>query len=299
MIHILDLHYRAPRTIASFVIDTPEGPVVIETGPESCFAALEKGLAGFGYSREDVRHVFVTHIHLDHAGAAWRFAQHGATIYVHPKGAPHLADPSKLWASATRIYGDQMRTLWGRMEPVGGSQIRTLADGQVITFGNTKVKALEAPGHAPHHLAFQVEDALFGGDAAGVRIGGGPAVPPCPPPDIHVEGWRETLARIRSLGLDTLYLTHFGAYTDVESHLDTLEETLHRWSQWIKNQLRSGKAQEQITPLFEHKVAAELLQAGLSQAEVSEYEIADPAWMSVQGLSRYWQKFHPEEILAT
>ncbi len=295
-IHTLDLQDRAPRVIAAFVLDTAEGPVLFETGPESRFSALVDGLKGLGYSPQDIRHVFVTHIHLDHAGAAWRFAQSGSRIYVHPKGAPHLIDPSKLWASATRIYGEQMETLWGHMGSVPENQVRVLQDGDTVSIGEVSIKAIETPGHAGHHHAFQIGDALIAGDVTGVRIGRGPVLPPCPPPDINLEVWSDSIAKIRSLKPKTLYLTHFGEFTDVARHLEALETVLADWGEWMRLQLKEGKSREQIVPEFEAYVAQQLRQAGLSEAEVEEYEFADPAWMSVDGLMRYWNKFHPEEV---
>lgn len=296
MIHTLDLHDRAPRVIASFVLETSEGPVLFETGPESRFPALLDGLRSLGHSAQDVRHVFVTHIHLDHAGAAWRLAETGATVYVHPKGAPHLADPSKLWASASRIYGDQMETLWGRIGSVPESQIRVLQDGEKVSIGGAEIRAIETPGHASHHHAFLIKDALIGGDITGVRIGRGPVLPPCPPPEINVEVWGDSLAKVRASRPKRLYLTHFGEFTDVDGHLDALEDTLSDWAEWMRRRLKERKSREAIVPEFEAYVSEQLRRAGLSEAEVQEYEFADPSWMSVDGLMRYWSKFHPEEV---
>lgn len=296
MIHTLDLHDRAPRVIASFVLETSEGPVLFETGPESRFPALVEGLRTLGYTPQDIRHVFVTHIHLDHAGAAWRFAQTGSRIYVHPKGAPHLADPSKLWASASRIYGDQMEPLWGQMGRVPEGQIQALNDGDIVDIGGNHIEAVGTSGHANHHHAYRIGGALIGGDVTGVRIGRGPVLPPCPPPDINVEVWGDSIAKVRSLRPETLYLTHFGPFSDVDAHLDTLEATLSDWAEWMRRQLKEGKSREAIVPEFEAYVGEQLRRAGLSEAEVQEYEFADPSWMSVDGLMRYWSKFHPEEV---
>jgi glyoxylase-like metal-dependent hydrolase (beta-lactamase superfamily II) len=296
MIHTLDLLDRAPRVIASFLLETSEGPVVLETGPESRFEVLESALHQHGYAVRDVRHVFVTHIHLDHAGAAWRFAEHGATVYVHPKGAPHLIDPGKLWASATRIYGDQMEALWGRMGHVPPAQVRALEDRERVRIGEFTIEALDTPGHANHHHAYRIDSALVAGDVAGVRIGRGPVLPPCPPPEIHVETWQQSLARLRGLGLQTLYLTHFGPVTDVQSHLAALEARLLDWADWMRRRLKAGKTRDEIVSEFEAYVAAELHAAGLNDEEVREYEYADPAWMSVDGLIRYWSKHHPKAI---
>lgn len=297
MIHIIDLHDRAPRVIAAFLLETGAGPVLFETGPESRFSVLLDGLNSLGYAASDIRHVFVTHIHLDHAGAAWRMAERGATIYVHPKGAPHLADPSKLWASAGRIYGEQMEALWGQMGYVPEGQIEIVQDGQVIRMGEVEIRALETPGHAYHHHAYLVGEALIGGDVTGVKIGRGPVLPPCPPPEIHIEAWRESLAKIRALKPRKIYLTHFGQTEDVGSHLEALEARLLEWADWIKQKLQAGLTREQMVPAFEAYVAATLQSAGLSEEEVQEYEFADPAWMSVDGLVRYWNKHHPEEVM--
>jgi len=298
VIRILDLHDRAPRVIASFLLETKEGPVLFETGPESRFSVLLDGLNSLGYAASDVKHVFVTHIHLDHAGAAWRMAERGATIYVHPKGAPHLADPSKLWASASRIYGDQMEALWGRMGYVPEGQIEIVQDGQVIQIGEFQIQALETPGHAYHHHAYRLGDVLIGGDITGVKIGRGPVLPPCPPPEIHIELWCESLARLRQLNLRQIYLTHFGPTEEVGPHLGALEARLLEWADWIKQKLKAGLTREEMVGAFEAYVAATLRAAGLSQEELQEYEFADPSWMSVDGLVRYWNKHHPEEVMS-
>jgi glyoxylase-like metal-dependent hydrolase (beta-lactamase superfamily II) len=298
VIHTIDLHDRAPRVIASFLLETNGGPVLFETGPESRFSVLLDGLNTLGYAASEVKQVFVTHIHLDHAGAAWRFAELGARVYVHPRGAPHLIDPSKLWASATRIYGDKMEELWGQMGFVPESQIEILHDGDTVALGDLSVRAIETPGHANHHHAFLLGDILFGGDVTGVKIGRGPVLPPCPPPEIHLEAWRESIAKVRALQPSSIYLTHFGPTAEVGPHLDALEARLLDWANWIKTGLKAGLSREQMVQEFEAYVAAGLRAAGLSEEEVQEYEFADPSWMSVDGLVRYWNKHHPEEVLA-
>lgn len=298
MLHTIDLHDRAPRVIASFLLETSQGPVLFETGPESRFSVLLDGLNSLGYAASDIKHVFVTHIHLDHAGAAWRFAELGSTIYVHPKGAPHLIDPSKLWASATRIYGEKMEELWGQMGYVPEGQVEILQDGDTVKVGEAVVQALETPGHANHHHAFLIGNALIGGDVTGVKIGRGPVLPPCPPPEIHIEVWRESIAKVRALKLGKIYLTHFGETENVGPHLDALEAKLVEWADWMKARLKAGLTREQIVLEFEAYVAATLRAAGLSEEEVQEYEFADPSWMSVDGLVRYWNKHHPQEVMA-
>ncbi|MFN4070699.1 MAG: MBL fold metallo-hydrolase, partial [Thermus caldifontis] len=231
MVKVLDLHFQgAEGVIASFLLESKEGPVLMETGPESTYPRLEAALRQEGVDPKEVRHVFVTHIHLDHAGAAWRFAELGATVYVHPRGAPHLVDPSRLLASAERIYGAMLKPLWGELKGIAQAQVRALADGEVVDLGGLRVQALETLGHASHHHAYLVEGLLFAGDVAGVRIAPGPVLPPTPPPDIHLESWYASLDRILALRPEALYLTHFGPYRDVEAHLLALREVLEEWA---------------------------------------------------------------------
>ena len=178
-----------------------------------------------GFAAKDVRHVFLSHIHFDHAGAAWRFAKLGATIYVHPRGAPHLLDPTKLIDSATRIYGDAMKRLWGQFAPIAEQSVMVLHDMDVVRVGPFEVRAIATPGHASHHNVYQWEDNVFGGDVAGVRLGGGPPVPPFVPPELHIESWQESIEKIHALNAKKLYLPHFGPIMgSVSAHLDALDE---------------------------------------------------------------------------
>src|SRR5512140_3098405 len=146
-VSLLDLHFHVEGTVGAFLVRTPEGPVLVETGPESLYGNLRTAVEAQGHALEDIRHVFVTHIHLDHAGAAWRLARHGAKVYVHPKGAAHLVDPGKLLASAQRIYQDDMDRLWGGLEPIPADQVVAVEDGQAIDLGGLKLHALHTPGH--------------------------------------------------------------------------------------------------------------------------------------------------------
>ena len=297
MVRVLDLQFQgAKRVIASFLLETKEGPILIETGPESAYPRLVAALEAEGFAPEEVRHVFVTHIHLDHAGAAWRLAELGARVYVHPKGAPHLVDPSKLLASAERIYGDQLKPLWGELRGIPQDRLRALQDGEVVEVGGVRVQALETLGHASHHHAYLVEEAVFAGDIAGVRIAPGPVLPPTPPPDIHLESWYASLDRLLALRPEALYLTHFGAYSDVESHLLALREVLEAWAVWVLHRLKEGLSQEEMTRRFEAYWREGLAKAGVDAAGMRLYELADPPFMNLQGLVRYWQKHHPEAL---
>lgn len=291
MIHVLDLHFlNIPQAIAAFVIETSAGPVLIETGPYSTYDHLKKGLQDKGFSIADIRHVLLTHIHFDHAGAAWALAEQGAQIYVHPFGAKHLTHPEKLVSSARRIYQDDMDRLWGNMKPIAEDLLNEVGHEQELAFGDTKVKAWHTPGHAVHHIIWQVGDVLFTGDVAGVRISHGLVEPPCPPPDIHVETWQESIRLMYSLHPKALYLTHFGKVEDIEIHLDTLEKQLIDWADWIRMKMDKGQTVEEITPDFTAYVANQLKVSGANVDTIAQYEAANPSWMSVAGLMRYWNK---------
>ncbi len=294
--YLLDLHFKGlPETIAAFLIETEAGPVLVETGPHSTFPALREGLARYGYAPSDVRAVFLTHIHLDHAGAAWALAEAGADIYVHPLGARHLLQPDRLMESARRIYGEEMDRLWGEMRALPAERLKTVAHGEAISVGAEVFTAWHTPGHAVHHIVWQWGDSAFTGDVAGVKIGQGILAPPCPPPDIQIEDWRASIALLRSLPLKTLYLTHYGPVFDIAAHLDTLEANLLSWAQWMLPHFEKKTPPEEVTPLFQQFVKDELVAAGLDETGIRQYEAANPAWMSVAGLLRYWTKKREKE----
>ncbi len=289
-IRIIDLHFQnAAQTIAAFLIKTGAGPVLIETGPMSTWGWLEQGLAAHDLRPADIRHVLLTHIHLDHAGAAWKLAELGAQVYVHPKGRDHLADPSKLVSSATQIYGDHMDSLWGPMQAIPEDRLQVLQDGVALDFGDVTIVPWFTPGHAVHHTAFQFGDWVFTGDVAGVKINGGPPLPPCPPPDIDVALWDASMKRIMGLAPKGLFLTHYGLVTNVGEHFDQLGEALHGWADWIKPHYDSGTPVETVTKDFIAYTAAAYRKLGMSKEDIQLYEYANPSWMSVTGLLRYWK----------
>ncbi len=174
----------------------------VETGPGSTLKNLLARLADYGYGPTDIDHVLVTHIHLDHAGAAGWWAQQGAQVYVHHVGAKHLIYPTKLLASAQRIYGDQLDSLWGETLPAPETQVTALYDGDQVEVGGLSITALDTPGHASHHHVYQLEDIAFTGDAAGIQIPGPYFVDlPAPPPEFNLELWQHTIERLLSLPL--------------------------------------------------------------------------------------------------
>jgi glyoxylase-like metal-dependent hydrolase (beta-lactamase superfamily II) len=298
MIHILDTQHLGRRgIIAATALETEDGLALFDTGPESTFANVEKEIRKLGFDPRDVHNVFLSHIHFDHAGAAWRFAEMGATIHVHPRGAPHLIDPRKLVASATRLYGDKMEQLWGKFSAIDPGRVRVLEDKDVVRVAPFEIRAIATPGHAGHHHVYQWNDNVFGGDVAGVRLGNGPPAPPFVPPELEIESWRESIGKIRRLNPANLYLPHFGLVPgNISSHLDDLEERVIRWSIWFRDRLRAGDDEQKITTAFAEDVAAELRALGASESEVADYEHADPSFMAVSAATRYWRKHHPEQV---
>jgi glyoxylase-like metal-dependent hydrolase (beta-lactamase superfamily II) len=304
-IHILDTRQLGHAGIvAATALETNDGIALFDTGPESTFDNVIVDLRKVGFDAKDVRHVFLSHIHFDHAGAAWRFAQLGVKIYVHPRGAPHLIDPTKLVESATRIFGADMERFWGRFAPIPAERVKILEDNDIVRVAPFEIRAIATPGHASHHHVYHWNENVFGGDIAGVRIGNGPPIPPFVPPELHVESWRQSIAKIRSLNPVNLYLPHFGKVAgSISEHLDLLDERIVRWSEWFREKIRSGANDEQLRTDFaalEHSEIGTLgtrhnRQSG-SDTLVTLYEAADPSYMAVGAAVRYWNKFHPDEV---
>ncbi len=291
MINILDLEFQGhQKVVAAFLVETEAGPILFETGPHSCFPILRKRLKELGYGLADVQHVFLTHIHLDHAGAAWAFAEKGAKIYVHPFGARHLAAPERLMESARRIYLDQMDVLWGDMKAIPASQLVEVAHGATFSVGSIQVRSWHTPGHAVHHIAWQIDGHIMTGDVAGARISNGPVVPPCPPPDINIEDWEQSIRLILELNPTDLYLTHFGKVTEVEQHFSQLNSILWDWANWMKPHWENGREEAVVTPIFQEYTRQQLIDKGVREEDLKRYENANPSWTSVAGLMRYWRK---------
>ncbi len=289
---IIDLNFFMTETIASYVIETGEGPILIETGPETVFENLKSGLSDLGYAPSDVKHVFVTHIHLDHSGGAWRLAETGSTIYVHPVGAPHLIEPEKLMKSATRIYGeDNMKRLWGEVGGIDKDRVVAIEDGQSINIGGVEIRVVETAGHAGHHHCYLIENALFTGDTAGCLMAGGPMIPATPPPEIHIEKWNASIDKMRQISPDVLYLTHFGGYTDVGPMLDSAAEKIEEWSEWIGQRVSAGKSDEEVTEEFGAYLSEIFEREGVNEEVYKKYDLMAPYHMNAGGLIRYWKKY--------
>jgi len=250
-------------------LETADGPALFDCGPTTCIDALKEGLRARGVELHDVRHLLLSHIHLDHAGAAGVLVREHPALRVHVSeiGAPHLVDPSRLEASARRLYGSTFDDLWGELAPVPEESVHVVGDRVV------GLECFPTPGHASHHVSYlDADGTLFAGDAAGVRIQPHAAVlPPTPPPEFDLETWLSTLDEIERRAPARLALIHFGVADDVERHLGELRRRLAEWV-----------ALDGVTE-------AEFTQT-VGQDVDESYERAMPYWQSYAGLKRYWEK---------
>jgi glyoxylase-like metal-dependent hydrolase (beta-lactamase superfamily II) len=292
-IHTLDLNFRSRSgTIGAYLVPHPEGCILIETGPGSTINNLIAGMEDIGYEVPDVTDVFLTHIHLDHAGAAGWWAQHGAQIHVHEYGTPHLINPHKLLASASRLYGDMMDTLWGEFLPVQEDRLSIMHDQEVCQIGNLTILALNVPGHASHHLVYLIEDACFSGDIGGIRLSPRQYISlPMPPPEFHLEKWRESIHRIQQHHPKRIIPTHFGVYSDADWQLQAVLDELDEVEAWMEAKLPSNPSLEELRQQF---IAFEQIRAekyGVSRETADAQQIANPSFMSADGILRYWTKY--------
>lgn len=294
MVEIVDLNFQGqPAVIASYVLRGPRGVALIETGPASTYPALKAGLSRLGIELAQVTDVLVTHIHLDHSGAAgWMARETGATVHVHPVGAAHLADPSRLLASAQRIYGADMERLWGETVSVPAGQVHAVGDDEAIDAAGLRVVAVETPGHAYHHHAYLLDGLCFTGDVAAVRFPGLPHVRvPTPPPEIDLPAWERSLARLRELRPDQLLPTHFGPVeSGAAQHLQTVEDQLAAAAAFVHERWQAGQSIDAIIAAFKPWVAARAATDGADAAVAGRFEVIVPSEMCVQGLVRYFQK---------
>ena len=288
----IDLNFQnKTQAIASYLIRQNDAVVLIESGPGSSLPALEAALAKEHLTPRDITHVLLTHIHLDHAGAAGWLSKQGAEIYVHPNGAAHMLNPEKLIASATRIYGDRMNQLWGEFLPVEQNQLKVPQDAEEIVIGSLRFVAINTPGHAEHHYSYLFEDVCFSGDVGGVRIPGYQYLrAPMPPPELHFGRWRESLARLKAMSFSRIAPTHFGIYEDVPWHLDKLDKTLADMEKWLEAVMMREPSIDELRDEFTKWMEEESRVENLSADTVRAYSLSNPVAMSADGLIRYWKK---------
>lgn len=274
----IDLHHQRPRIVGCYLVETEDGPALFDCGPTTSVPYLKAGLAERGLDLTEVRHLLLSHIHLDHAGAAGVLVREHPWLQVHVSeiGAPHLIDPTKLEASARRLYGNAFDALWGELAPVPAENVHVVRE-RVLG-----LDCFPTPGHASHHVSLLASDGtLYAGDAAGVRIAPGRFVlPPCPPPEFDLDAWERTLVEIENRAPGRLALIHFGVFDDVQEHLAALRETLASWSSRVENGMDEATF-----------VAAAGYDVSRTDPElVDEYDRAAPLWHQYRGIERYWRK---------
>jgi glyoxylase-like metal-dependent hydrolase (beta-lactamase superfamily II) len=283
-----------PRIIATVVIYGPAGVALIDPGPSSTLPKLRAALERAGIGLADLRAILLTHIHLDHAGATGTLVHQNPAlrVYVHEKGAPHLVAPEKLLASATRLWGDEMDRLWGEFRPVPAEALTILRGGERITAGGRDLDVAYTPGHASHHVSYYSADSgvAFVGDTAGIRRAEhGFVLPPTPPPDIDLELWRVSLARIGRWSPATLFVTHFGAHAPATAHLTEMADNLDLTAGLAKASLAREGSDEDREAWFTEELRRELRKR-VGEADAQAYEVAAPFDLNWRGLARYWRK---------
>jgi glyoxylase-like metal-dependent hydrolase (beta-lactamase superfamily II) len=300
-VHTIDLKFRgAPGTIAVYAIPHAHGAILVECGPGSTIPSLLSGLAALGLQASQVSDVLLTHIHLDHGGSAGWWARQGARIHVHPVGAPHLLNPEKLLTSAGRIYGDAMQTLWGDFLPVPEDRLVIHQDNEAFEVAGLPFRAIDVPGHAYHHFAYICRQVCFTGDIGGIRVDGARHIRlPMPPPEFNIALWQQSARRLqaeqRQGAFTRIAPTHFGIFDDPDWHIQTLCQSLDEVEEWMNQVMPSGPSVDELNRLFQQWTEAKSQASGLVPDAVQQFEIANPSWMSTQGIYRYWHKvLHPD-----
>jgi glyoxylase-like metal-dependent hydrolase (beta-lactamase superfamily II) len=276
---LIDLeHLGRSRVIGSYLL-TGDEPALVDCGPTTCLGALEAGLRAHGLEVEGLHHILLTHIHLDHAGAAGALVRRNPRLKVHVSeiGAPHLVDPSRLEASARRLYGDDFDRLWGELVP--------LPEENVVVIGERALglEAWPTPGHASHHVSFLTEDGTcFSGDVTGVVIAPSTLIAPvCPPPDVDLVAWERSLDSVAGRRPERLCLPHFGVVEEPAEHVERTRERLHTWA----GRVRDGATEEEFVLAAEQELAE-----AADPETAAAYTQAGPLWQSYAGLVRYWTK---------
>lgn len=290
-------HVGNPGTIAVFAVLLPEGGfALVESGPGSTLQNVETGLAEAGLSLGDLRFLLLTHIHLDHAAAAGALLAKApdARLVVHERGARHMVDPSRLMASAERVYGSWLEPLWGRMQPVEQTRVHAVAGSEQLELGGRKATVIATPGHASHHVSYLFGDGtLFTGDSAGVKLSSAKVIRPAlPPPDLDLEAWENSIAAMRAAGPQRLILTHFGSVEGAaaaDAHLAEVVERNRAWADHVSAGLEAGETDDQLVARVQKLEDSELEAAGVLPGVRMRYKLTSDASMTVMGLKRYFE----------
>ena len=292
---VLDTNWMGrPKSIAAVLVQSNGVNALIDPGPTSTLESLRAGLQHHGLRVEDLHTILLTHIHLDHAGAVGSLIKQNPklVVFVHEFGAPRIADPSRLVASAARLYGAEMDRLYGSVLPVPEENLRALAGGETVSVGKRSFLVLYTPGHASHHVTFwdRQDGIAFIGDAGGISVEGDEFIlPATPPPDIDIELWNQSLDAILALQPQKLFLTHFGYAHDPAAHIARYRERLARWSAMVKALLDSGKTEEAAGQEFVDTVVSET-KGAFPPAEADHYIFNGGLFLSWLGLLRHARK---------
>jgi len=301
-VYLLDTkHMGNSGTVGVYLLPAKDGSgkyAIIESGPGSTLSNLKDAIKKAGFELENLKNILVTHIHLDHAGAAGALAaETGATVYVHEIGYKHLHDPSRLIASAKRIYKEKMDLLWGDMTPIPSEQLVAVTDNDDLDILGHKIKVLYTPGHARHHVSYVLDDAIFTGDSAAIKFAGSSIIRPAfPPPDLDLDIWPSTIKKMLDQNPSRLFLTHFGEVKDAQNHLENLQARHDKWSNAVLEALQDKKEISEIIEIMTNLGEQELKQDNAPESVFHRHSITSDYEMTVMALSRYWQKFHPEKL---
>jgi glyoxylase-like metal-dependent hydrolase (beta-lactamase superfamily II) len=289
-----DLWMGRPRSIATALLESGSHRAIVDPGPGSTLGTLHQRLQDRGLGVGDIEAILLTHIHLDHAGATGALVRENPrlAVYVHKNGAPHVIDPSKLLASAQRLWPNELQLFFGDALPVPAENLRILEGGEVLTLGPRQVEVVYTPGHASHHVSYfdKTEGVAFVGDTAGVRIEGNAYVMPAtPPPDIDLEIWDKSFAAILERKPARLFLTHFGYSDNPSEHILLFRERLHRWAALTAEILRTATSDSAAMDSFMSATFAEISQH-LPAGEADHYAFSAGLNLSFLGLARYLRK---------
>jgi glyoxylase-like metal-dependent hydrolase (beta-lactamase superfamily II) len=296
----IDTMMAGRATVTSAYLVLGDRPALVETGPTTSSRAVLDGLDRLGLGAEDLAHVALTHIHLDHAGGVARVAAAypKATVWVHHRGAPHLANPAKLVASAARLYGEErLRALFGPVDPVPEARIRVADDGRSIDLGGRRLEVLETTGHASHHVALADSStgAVFAGDALGIHLPDvGVLRPATPPPDVDVERAIQSIETIRERAAILLF-SHFGPVAEVDELCSAAASRLQTWAGIVRDAMRETEDLDRIADILDARTGSDWDQAAPDTDGRERYEILSDARMNAAGLVRYWRRREERE----
>jgi glyoxylase-like metal-dependent hydrolase (beta-lactamase superfamily II) len=288
------------RYTAAYLLHGNE-PAIVETGPTTSVPHVVAGLERLGVGPGDLAHIVLTHIHLDHGGGAGTLCERfpNATVWVHELGAPHLAEPDRLVASATRVYGElQMTSLFGPVAPVPAQRIRSVSDGDVIELGDRSLFAASTPGHAKHQVALvdSISGAVFTGDALGIHPPDIPVLRPAtPPPDYDLELAVRSIERIRSLAGELLLFSHFGPVTEVDRICDLAVKRFCDWTEAVRVAMDRTSDLDEIVKLLDEEAKRDVETGSQAPLDLGRLEILSGVRINAMGILRYWQKRRARE----